>query len=446
MPRNSNRQRAAKGERPMPNPQTRINKEGKVTSYWVWTPTFSRDGKADRERVAGKTVEELKANYNQWFIDNPDPSLAPEGHATIEGFGKWWIPEVIETAVSVGELSPATLVNYQGAFVNHICNDKYGCGFLRLNGGRADQKCNHENLMAWVRRMQKAGVPLPTMVTAVKVMRAMGKAMPLHASKSGVRINPAKYLEYPSGDAQHDVEEQQEYETDPQVSVALLGASNQLPAHLSALWKTCTGLGIRRGELCGLQWGDFDFEGGWVTIQRQVIEVGGKVYVKRVKNDKRRGARSQKATPKVVPLDPSLADALLRQRAAQQLLSRDRSWGKPDPKAPGRVPGEWVFSEDGLCLRPMRMQRLFVQARSLAGEVASHMTLHKGRHDFISYMVSLGLPPDQVSAYARHKDPQTIFRAGYIHKTRRPDEGREKIGQMFAMLDQLATTPEAQAV
>ncbi len=57
-------------------------------------------------------------------------------------------------------------------------------------------------------------------------------------------------------------------------------------------------LGLRAGEIVGLQWGDFDFEQGTLLVQRSVVHG-------RVGDTKTEYSRDR------VPLDPVLADALL---------------------------------------------------------------------------------------------------------------------------------------
>ncbi len=46
--------------------------------------------------------------------------------------------------------------------------------------------------------------------------------------------------------------------------------------------------GMRQGELFGLQWPDFDFDGGSVQVQRSLKEIKGKLRLKDVKTAKAR--------------------------------------------------------------------------------------------------------------------------------------------------------------
>lgn len=430
MPRNSTpRLRAAKGQRPMPNPQTRVNEKGKITSYWVWTPTFTRDGKPDRERIVGKTLDQLRSNYEQWFIDNPDPSLAPHGRNTIEEFGTWWLDEIIKP----GNLN--TWTNYLGAFTNQICHPEYGCGFLVMgHTSKPEHKCNDENLQAWVRRMEKAGVSKPTRTVAIKVMRSMGVAMAKNPGRSGVRVSPCKHLEYPAN-AHGTKRGKKRHKASPEHARMLLAACQaQLPAHMGALWTFISGLGLRRGEVCGAQWSDFSDDFSTFTVNRQVIVASRQLQVTPAKNV------DEDDEPDVLGISPPVAAALRKQKAAQNelRLSMGAKWGKA-AAGEQRQPGDWVFTEDGLCLRPTRLEYLFDKIRKGAGVPGK--TLHKGRHDFASFLHAMGAAPDQIQKAMRHRDAQTMYRY-YIDPVERPNE---TVGLMDKLFTALAE-PDAVAV
>jgi integrase len=57
---------------------------------------------------------------------------------------------------------------------------------------------------------------------------------------------------------------------------------------------------MRRGEACGLQWGDVDTETGTLTVRRSRVPVGGVVYEQTPKTRKTR----------VVDLDPDTIEVL----------------------------------------------------------------------------------------------------------------------------------------
>jgi len=76
---------------------------------------------------------------------------------------------------------------------------------------------------------------------------------------------------------------------------------------------TCLCLGIRRAEIWGLKWSDFDFVKGTVTISRTIIE--SRVY-ERTKTE---------ASAAELPLDDELVQLLLDWRARSE-FNRDTDW------------------------------------------------------------------------------------------------------------------------
>jgi len=72
-------------------------------------------------------------------------------------------------------------------------------------------------------------------------------------------------------------------------------------------------LGLRASEIMGLQWGDFDWENQTVLIRRGVVN--GRI-----------GETKTEASRKALPLDLTLADALLELRGCQTLRMRPSDW------------------------------------------------------------------------------------------------------------------------
>lgn len=73
-------------------------------------------------------------------------------------------------------------------------------------------------------------------------------------------------------------------------------------------WSLALCLGLRRGELAGLRWGDVDLDKRLLVVSQQAQTVGGKVAICPPKSDA--GARS-------IPLPPSLAAELAMWRRVQ---------------------------------------------------------------------------------------------------------------------------------
>lgn len=403
------RQRAPKGMRPMPEPRVRRNRLGQITSYQVWSAPFKVDGKWDRKPLGAKTPEQLREKYERFYRDHciGDTSALSTGEETVLSFGSWWLEDIVKPK------KITTWNLYKGYFERNVCHPEYGIANLILGyTGKADRQYNLENLAAWARRMQKAGVPLSVIRGSITVMRSMNDAMVENQARSGVKLDIAQAVRFPKG-SHKTRRSKARKKSDPQITLKLMLACEEvLPPHLRALWLVITGLGLRRGEVAGLQWDDFDLRfddqgrylGGTVTINRQ-ISVSGK-YVQIAPPKDRNWDFDD---PEVLNIkDAALARALLAQKTAQKALrfSMGRSWGHPSHDKSGRrLRGEWVFCEDGLFMHPTRFNTIFEKVCEHAGVDAK--TLHDGRHDHASLAVFLGATREEVRVSMRHRNLST---------------------------------------
>ncbi len=165
-------------------------------------------------------------------------------------------------------------------------------------------------------------------------------------------------------------------------------------------WLLC-GLrtGMRAGELLGLQWGDINWRGRYVHVQRNIV-------------------RGQLTTPKNhqrrrVDLSRQLAVTLRlwrrRQRAAWLKV------GKPRP--------DWVFaSVTGTALDESNVRKAF--NRLLDAAELDRRGPHQMRHTFASLLLQDGAPITYVSRQLGHKDPSITLRV-YSHWL--PDSSLDKL-------------------
>ena len=134
---------------------------------------------------------------------------------------------------------------------------------------------------------------------------------------------------------------------------------------LHVAWRLVLLRGLRRGELCGLQWDDIDADVGYLRIQRTMLEYGGKVTVDTPKS--RTSARD-------VSLDAETARLLREHRKAQ--LAERLAAGTAYEAGPG---GGWVLADEiGRPYRPDLISARFRQAARAAGLPV--IKLHEGRH------------------------------------------------------------------
>ena len=163
------------------------------------------------------------------------------------------------------------------------------------------------------------------------------------------------------------------------------------------LWHTLAMTGMRRGEACGLQWGDVDTGAGILTIRRSRVPVGSRVYEQTPKTRKTR----------IVDLDPDTVAVLKelheRQRKARPVVQLDDS-------------KEYLFTRaDGQPVHPNDVSRAFNYAVSAAG--LRRIPLHGLRHTHASLAIDAGVPISVVSDRLGHANAN-ITLGVYTHQLR----------------------------
>lgn len=146
--------------------------------------------------------------------------------------------------------------------------------------------------------------------------------------------------------------------------------------------------GMRRGEVVGLKWEDWD--GATIKVQRSIIELkGGGIHVGPTK-----GRRNRTVT---------------LGRIGQEVLETQRLASR----------NEWVFSTDGGPARPGWISTMWNRWRDTHG--AAGVRPHDLRHFYATYALEMGAPLASVSAQLGHAQTSTTLNL-YAAKT---DTGRQ---------------------
>jgi len=188
-------------------------------------------------------------------------------------------------------------------------------------------------------------------------------------------------------------------------------------------WRTAILLllhsGIRRGELCGLEWSDIDFENNLIHIQRaSQYVVGMGVIEKDTKNF---------SSVRVIKLDTEIMEVLQQYKIWQteQILLQGDRWHRKIPikDAHGKVSmqkNERLFTqENGLPINPDSVTdwvKKFREKNSLP-----QFTPHTLRHTNISLLIAAGIPLRNVASRAGHANLTSISKT-YAHAIKTVDE------------------------
>jgi integrase len=187
---------------------------------------------------------------------------------------------------------------------------------------------------------------------------------------------------------------------------------------LHAAWRLVLLRGLRRGELCGLQWDDIDTDAApaYLRIRRTLLEFGGQVRQDTPKSEK--SARD-------VSLDAETA-RLLREHRKAQVAERLAAGSAYEP-GPG---GGWVLADEiGRPYRPDLISARFRQAARAAGLPV--IKLHEGRHTAATLALEAGVDVKLVSAQLGHSTTQ-ITSDIYQHVRRaRADDAAERVAALL---------------
>ena len=169
----------------------------------------------------------------------------------------------------------------------------------------------------------------------------------------------------------------------------ILQCLEQEPLKWQALIRLLMDTGIRRGECCGLEWKDVDFQTNTITISGNLCYTPQKgIYLDTPKNGK----------PRVVDVDPAVM-ALLRSLRSEQA---------------DRAISAYVFTQDGSPepMHPQSPTRYLKKFSARYGIPGLHP--HKLRHSFASVAITNGADIASVSEKLGHSDKAVTLRM-YTH-------------------------------
>jgi integrase len=151
-----------------------------------------------------------------------------------------------------------------------------------------------------------------------------------------------------------------------EITILLNSFKEHYPQHYP-MALTLARTGMRLGEVIGLQWGDIDFNGRFINLQRAV----SRSKIETPKNGKQRR----------IDMSQQLTETLIELRNQRRITTVKKGWGQ--------VP-EWVFiSEDGTHLDGSSWRRrIFNKALEKSG--LRQVNVHSLRHGYASLLIQAG--------------------------------------------------------
>jgi integrase len=165
------------------------------------------------------------------------------------------------------------------------------------------------------------------------------------------------------------------------------------------------GCGPRQGEIFGLAPNDFDFDGGWLNIRRQVKRVHSRLVFGLPKNDKERRT----------PLPESVCRVMKAYFDEFSAVSVTLPWEDPFRGDLVTVPLIFTTPRRNAINRATFNDKAWHPAVTSAGIEATRATgMHALRHFFASVLLDAGESIKVVAEYLGHSDPGFTLRT-YTH-------------------------------
>ncbi|MGB8197279.1 MAG: site-specific integrase [Acidimicrobiales bacterium] len=159
-------------------------------------------------------------------------------------------------------------------------------------------------------------------------------------------------------------------------------------------------LGMRHGELLGLQWSDFDFEARTVTVQRTLSEPRGRMTLPDGNTKPYFSPPKTLRGRRTLKISWSLIEAALIHRSAQEQLKTEAGtlW----------QPSDCVFTTRvGTPIYPSNHSKYF--RRFLSDHGLRHIRVHDLRHSAATNALELGVGLPEISRMLGHTNLNTTF-------------------------------------
>ena len=297
-------------------PKRRANGEGNIRKRkdgrWEgrYTAGYDANGKVITKNVLGRTQAEVKDKLRNAIEDSKKLDPAKAGSYTLEQWLKLWYSVYVEPQVRY-----STKEFYHNAIDHHIIPK---LGSVKLEKLTMLQIQQFYNELLKSGRVQKKNQPelrehglSPRMVQCVHVV--LNKALEHAVEEKLILANPAKKCKIPKNT-------RKEMKILPEALIGpYLGAAKE-HGILAPMYLELT-TGLRRGEICGLMWQDFDARNGVLQVRRTLHN--RKLGVDMLGKTKTRGGE------RTIVLPRSTAE-ILRRRKENAITQ----WIFPDPVRP----------------------------------------------------------------------------------------------------------------
>lgn len=406
---------------------------------------ITTDGREIRKSIYGKSWDEVHAKLTKLQADTMSGKRVASSSMTVADYLTYWLHDIARHRVRT-----STYVSYEKWIRLHLVplfgkkkltalrpNDLRR-GFFQLK--QTCQWCAQEKDLAREKRAQKertarAGKPLRKNARKIEGARCCAK-VPRECCRSVVSDGTIRYLHRIVRTAlQAAVTEEGilaenvaknlrlKHRYRPRFTSWSAAEARRFLRAASgdrwhAIYAVALMLGLRRGEVLGLQWSDIDLETRTIRVSKMLDRIDGKLQLGPVKTD---GSTRDAAIP------GPCVDALTRHREQQEAMRREA--GK------GWVTSDFVFTTSlGTPIEPRNVNRHFAALCDRA-EVR-RIRFHDLRYSCATLLYELGVPIENIQDVLGHSSP-TITKLIYVDGTDKVQrDAADLLGGLFEADDE----------
>ena len=351
------------------------------------------NGKAIRKNVLGKSQAEVKEKLRKAIEISQQLDISRSDSYTVEAWCKTWFE-----LYSKPNIRPSTQERYWNHIRFHVVPWLGKIKLAKLTSRDIQKMYNEVKDHGRIKKGPNDHHDSSLTASYIQSLHRMFHMCLDRAVKENL------ILRNPSDDCILPKREKKEMKTlKPEDMKAFLQEADRRGVLPMFYLELCSGL--RRGELCALQWKDLDVKSRTISVSKQAVRVkGGGVDI---------------ATPKTAT---SIRIEYIPQEAVDMLIAEhekhpDNIWLFPSP-----VTGEMYYPDALSALNTKILKSLGME----------HMRFHDLRHTFATMALQSGVDIRTVSGMLGHADPGFTLRT-YTHTNPKMlEEAAATVGQVMA--------------
>ena len=331
-----------------------------------------REGRRVRKYRTFDTKRDATRAFNEHKVKMDKGTQIMPSEYTFAQWLDYWYKDII-----LPQIEETTAYGYRGMIENYL---KPQLGEIRL------QKLTARDIQQYYTWLMDEKELSPN--TVIKHHNLLTNTLNAAERQEYITKNPMRAVSPPK-----KRQREAKFYTPEQLGILLdkaVGTRLELPVFI------CAYLGLRRGELCGLRWGDVDLEHKTITIENTRTQAGKKEIEK--------GTKTASST-RTLYLPDTLCDMLKAAKEHQQACRAEYKNAYDDNDYV-------VVMEDGRPFRPNYLSELF--GKFLADNDLPKIVLHELRHTFASLSNQAGIPAYNIGKALGHSTPATTQKI-YTH-------------------------------